>query len=351
VTLKIVIVTQGSHDIGGEMAGVPVGKQKVDQVQEQGKAAVAREFWHELAHIRQQRWGNLWGYIFIAPAIILYLIFQAWPILRGLFMAFTDYRWLLPQTHTLAGFNGLANWMEMFKDQTFWKSLGIAFKFTLMILPSALLLSLVTATLISKVENPGMAAVYRVIAYMPVVLPTTVAMLVWAKLYDPKFGYLNVMLNSLGVQNPPNWLGSPKWALFAMVIPTVWSGFGYWTLLFLIGIYNINREVYEAALVDGANGFQQWRYVTIPLLKPVFTLVLVLGSGVVSATVESMALFAGTSGGPGESALTTGVYLYRTAFILGDMRMGYAATMSLFVSLINMIITGVVFKLMRTERN
>jgi len=136
-----------------------------------------------------------------------------------------------------------------------------------------------------------------------------------------------------------------------MVAPTVWSHFGYWTLLFLIGIYNINREVYEAALVDGANGWQQWTYITIPLLKPVFTLVLVLGSGVVSATVESMALFAGTSGGPGEVALTTGVYLYRTAFIHGDMRMGYAATMSLFLGFINMIITGIVFKTMRTERN
>ena len=104
-------------------------------------------------------------------------------------------------------------------------------------------------------------------------------------------------------------------------------------------------------MVDGANGFQQFGYITIPLLKPVFTLVLVLGSGVVSATVESMALFAGTGGGPGEAALTAGVYLYRTAFSIGDMRMGYAATMSLFLGLINMIITATVFRLMRTERN
>jgi len=257
----------------------------------------------------------------------------------------------LPETHGLKGFNGLANWIEMFNDPTFWRSFGIAVRFTLMVLPLTLITSLSTAVLISKVQNPVAAGVYRVIAYMPVVLPATVAMLVWAKLYDVKFGYLNVMLQSLGVENPPNWLGSPKWALFSMVLPTVWSHFGYWTLLFLIGIYNINREVYEAALVDGANGWQQLAYITIPLLKPVFTLVLVLGSGVVSATVESMALFGGTSGGPGESALTAGVYLYRTAFIHGDMRMGYAATMSLFLGIVNMIITGVVFKTMRTERN
>jgi multiple sugar transport system permease protein len=102
--------------------------------------------------------------------------------------------------------------------------------------------------------------------------------------------------------------------------------------------------------VDGANGWAQFRSITLPLLKPVFTLVLVLGAGVVSATEESMILFGGTTGGPAEAALTTGVYLYRIAFIHGDMRMGYAATMSLFLGLVNMLVTIVVFRLLRTER-
>jgi len=325
-------------------------RQRVDEVREQGRAAVFKAFVDEIKGLRTQGWGNPWGYFFIAPAIIMYLIFQAWPILRGLFMAFSDYRWLVRSTHGLAGFNGLDNWVEMANDATFWRSLSIAVRFTLMFLPFTLLFSLFVAVMVSRVKNSTASGIYRVIAYMPVILPTAVAMLVWAKLYDPKFGYLNVLLQRVGVAKPPNWLGSPRTALYAMVIPTVWFRFGEWTLLFLIGIYNINTEIYEAALVDGANGWQQVGYITVPLLKPVFTLVLVLGSGVVSATVESMALFQGTSGGPAESALTTGVYLYRTAFIHGDMRMGYAATMSLFLSFINMIITFIVFKTMRTER-
>jgi multiple sugar transport system permease protein len=324
--------------------------QRVDEVREQGRAAVVAEFFRELARVRRQSWGNLWGYVFIAPAVIMYLVFQAWPILRGLFMAFSDYRWLVPETHGLAGFNGFANWVEMFHDETFWWSLGIAVKFTLLFMPIALSLALFTSVMISKVRNSFAAGFYRVIAYMPVILPLSVAMLVWAKLFDVKFGYLNVLLQGVGVADPPNWLGSPKWALYAMVIPTVWARFGSWTLLFLIGIYNINTEVYEAARVDGANGWQQFVRITLPLLKPVFTLVLVLGSGVVSATEESMILFQGTTGGPAESALTTGVYLYRTAFIHGDMRMGYAASMSLFLGLVNMLITAIVFKTLRTER-
>lgn len=325
--------------------------QQVDRVREQGAGAVIVEFFREFMGLRHQAWGNLWGYVFIAPAVILYLIFQAWPILRGLLMAFSDYRWLIPRTHGLAGFNGLANWAEMFQDNTFWLSFSIAVRFSLMVLPLTLILSLFTATMISQVKNNFAASFYRVVAYMPVILPLSIAMLVWVKLFDYRFGYLNVLLESIGVGNPPNWLGSRHTALYAMVIPTVWARYGSWTLLFLIGIYNINSEIFEAAKVDGANGWQQFLHITVPLLKPIFALVLVLGSGVVSATEESMILFDGTSGGPAEAALTTGVYLYRIAFIHGDMRMGYAATMSLFLGLVNMLITVIIFKTLRTERS
>ncbi len=327
----------------------PAGTRSVDEIREQGAGAVVAQFLRELFSLHRQEWGNLWGYVFIAPAVILYLIFQAWPIVRGLFMAFSDYRWMIPATHSWAGFNGLSNWVEMFQDGTFWKSFWIAVKFSLMVMPISLVLSLATAVLISQIRNGFVAAVYRVIAYLPVILPISVAMLVWVKLFDVRFGYLNVMLQAVGVDDPPNWLGSSSVALYAMVLPTVWSRFGSWMLLFLFGISHINKEVYEAARVDGANGWQQFLRITIPLLKPVFVLVLVLGSGVVSATEESMILFGGTNGGPAEAALTTGVYLYRIAFIHGDMRMGYAATMSLFLGLVNMIVTLIVFKTLRAE--
>lgn len=324
--------------------------QQVDEVRNEGAKAVATAILHEFLGLRREKWGNLWGYVFIAPAVILYVVFQAWPILRGIFMAFSDYRWIVPETQGWAGFNGLDNWIEMFQDGTFWASFSIALQFTLMVIPLTLISSLFTAVMISHVRNGFAAATYRVIAYLPVILPISIAMLVWAKLFDYQFGYLNVMLQSLGIENPPNWLGSPNTALYAMVIPTVWSRFGSWTLLFLIGIYNINSEIYEAARTDGANGWHQFLYITVPLLKPVFALVLVLGSGVVAATEESLILFDGTSGGPAESALTTGVYLYRIAFIHGDMRMGYAATMSLFMGLVNMAITLFIFRMMRTDR-
>jgi len=325
--------------------------QDVDEIQGGGggQAALA-SFWYQLRTLRSQKWGNLWGYVFVAPAFILYLVFQGWPIIRGLFMAFSDYRWLIPETRTLAGFNGLDNFREMILDQTFWHSLWITFRYTLFYVPATLILALFVAVMISKVRHPTLAAFYRVVSYLPVILPVSVAMVVWRNIYHNEFGYLNYFLKAVaGVEKPPNWLGSPQWAMFAVLIAAVWMSFGHQALLFLIGIYNINNEQYEAAAIDGANGWQQFRYITMPGLKPIFVIVLVLSAQVIGVTVEALVLF-DTGGGPAESMLTTGLYLYRTAFSVGDLRMGYAASMSLVLGLIGMIISGIIFKLLRTER-
>jgi multiple sugar transport system permease protein len=319
-------------------------------VEQRPQRTAWREFGHQVRAVRSQRWGNLWGYVFVAPALILYLVFQAWPIVRGLYMAFSDYRWIIPETHGWRSFNGLANFREMVGDETFWRSLGITFRFTLFYVPATLILALFVAVMISYVRNAKLAAFYRVVSYLPVILPVSVAMVVWRSIYHNEFGYLNHFLEKVvGVEQPPNWLGSTQWAMPAVLIATVWMSFGHQTLLFLIGIYNINREQYEAASLDGAGGWGQFRYITLPGLKPIFVIVLVLSAGVLGTTVEMMVLF-DNAGGPAESVLTTGLYVFRTAFDVGDMRMGYAAAMSLVLGLLSMALSGLVFKLLRTER-
>ena len=120
------------------------------------------EFAHQLRTLRSQRWGNLWGYVFVAPAVILYFIFQAWPIVRGLYMAFSDYRWIIPETHGWSSFNGLDNFVEMWGDKTFWSSLGIAFKYTIVYVVATLVLSLFVAVMISKVKQPAVAGFYAI---------------------------------------------------------------------------------------------------------------------------------------------------------------------------------------------
>jgi multiple sugar transport system permease protein len=214
----------------GKMSSV----QHVDEVQAQGARAVYADFFRQLFTLRQQKWGNAWGYLLVAPAVILYLVFQAWPILRGLFMAFSDYRWIIPETHGLAGFNGLANFVEMWRDETFWRSLVIAIKFTAMTTPFTVLLALFVAVMISKVRHATLSSFYRVVSYLPVILPVSVAMVVWKNIYHIDFGYLNYFLKTIvGIEKPPNWLGSPKWAMLAVAIPTIWKSFGHQALLLL----------------------------------------------------------------------------------------------------------------------
>lgn len=312
-----------------------------------GRAGTARDFARAVRRIRSERWGNPLGYVFVAPALIIYLVFNVWPVIRGLAMAVTDYRFLIPGSEW--AFNGLANYQEMFTDdRMFWHSLGIGLTYTLLTFPTGIVLSLVVAVLISQIRNTRAAATYRVIAYLPVVLPVAVSLLLWRQLYHYQFGYINYLLQAVfGVATPPNWLGDTQWALLAVAIAGVWKAFGADTLLFLIGIYGINRDLFEAAAIDGANGVRQFWYITLPLLRPIFVLILALNAGIVSATEEALIL---TDGGPADATLTIGLYVYRTAFQMGDLRLGYAASISLLLGIIHMVLAGLVFKFLRTER-
>lgn len=302
-------------------------------------------------NFRLEKRGNRLGYLFITPAIILFLVFQGYPIVRGLLMAFSNYRWLVPETQGLFNLNGLANYKTILQDETFFRSFGLTLKYTAFFLPLLLTISLGTALLISRVRNPHLASFYRIVAYIPVVLPVSISMMMWRQIYNPEYGFLNYLLEVVfHIQDPPMWLSDPAWSMPAVLIPDLWLGFGYFTLLFLIGLYNIDGTLYEAASIDGANGWQQLIHITLPLLKPIITLVLITTGGLASAVVPVLTLFQ-TPAGPGRSMLTLGVYGFQTAFSVGDMRMGYAASMGLVLAIVSMVFTGIVFKLLRTEKS
>jgi len=300
--------------------------------------------------IREEKKGDWLGYLFITPAVILFLVFQGYPILRGLLMAFSDYRWLVPETQGLFKLNGLDNYLALLKDETFFRSFQITLRYTAFYLPLLLILSLGVALLIARVGSPRLASFYRIVAYIPVVLPVSVSMMMWRQIYNPQYGFLNSFLkNVLAIQDPPRWLSDPAWSLTAVLIPDLWLGFGYFTLLFLVGLYNIDGILYEAAAIDGANDWQQLIHITLPLLKPIITLVLITTGGLASAVVPVLTLFQ-TPAGPDRSMLTLGVYGFQTAFSIGDMRMGYAASMALVIGIFSMLFTALIFKLLNSER-
>jgi multiple sugar transport system permease protein len=325
--------------------------ERVDQVRQQGKGAVFRAMWDEIKGLREQGWGNPIGYLFVGPGVLLYFIFSAYPIVRGLVMAFQDYRFLIPATRSpFVSFNGLANWIELAQDELWWHSFRVALLFTLGTFPANIVFGLMAAVLIASIPGRRWAVLARVVVYLPVIVPISVAMLMWSMIYDQDVGYLSFLVTRVLrlTDTPPKWLGF-GWALPAIMVAWVWKQFGYNTLLFLVGIYGINRELYEAASIDGANAWNSFRHITLPSLKPTFTLILVLSAGIVSATVPMMIL---TQGGPANETLTAGLYLYRQAFSTeySDMRMGYAATMNLILGLIHVALAAVVFRVMGTER-
>jgi ABC-type sugar transport system permease subunit len=314
--------------------------------------AASRNAWqnwlHALAAARRESWGDPWGYAFIAPALLLFIVFGAWPVLRGLSMAFTDYRFLI---EGYAPFNGIQNFLEMLQDPSYAEGFRRSIEFSAIYAPANVLVALFLATFISQVRNARAASIYRVLAYLPVVLPISVAMLLWKELADSQFGYINYVLHDvlkLGIK--PAWFSDPPLVIPTLAVAAVWKTLGANTLLFLVGLYNINGEIYEAASMDGASAFRQWWYITLPLIKPTLTLVLVLITGVLSwaGTQEALILFNG--GGPEEAGQTVGVYAYMVAFRLGDLRWGYAAAMNLSVGILAMILAAVVFRLLRTER-
>ena len=305
---------------------------------ERNPAALWRGLW---AKRGDRPRNNPLGYLFIAPAMLLYVVFNIWPILRGLLMAFTDYRFIYPDSRW--DFIGVDNFVEMWSDTGAHDAFWIAFKYFLMVVPITIILALVVAILISRVRHGS--SFYRWVVYLPSILPVAVSFLMFREMYGLKFGFINTNLRNWGIESPPDWLGSVATALPAIAGAHVWILFGFPTLLFLIGIYNISQEVYEAAALDGANGMQQAMYITIPLLKPTFALIAVLLLAVLGTTDPMLIL---TQGGPQKSTHTIGFHLYQIAFQLGDLRLGYAAALSLVLGLVSAAVAAIVFRWSRS---
>ena len=296
--------------------------------------------------------GDASGYVFLAPMLILFILFSIWPTIRGFTLAFMNYSWIYPE---YAHFNGLQNFVEMAGDPTFWHTLTRSLYFIAIFTPVTVILPLIVASMIASVKHRGLEGFYRVIIYLPVILPIAVALLLWRQAFNENFGWINLVLHNvfnIPFRSLPHWLSDPKLTMPVTVVAVTWKHFGQNVLLFLIGLYNINPELYEAAKVDGASGIQRWRYITIPLLKPVIVIVLILGAKFIGITQEPMIMWADRhtpGGGPQDMAYTLGLYSYNVAFLFGDLRWGYAAALSLAGGIIAMALAGLIFWRLRTE--
>ncbi len=274
------------------------------------------------AHPSQQRGQPFWihsgPYLFLLPALILLGIAAFWPILQAAYLSLTRYDLLSASTWI-----GLENYLRLVRDPLFWKALGNTLIYVGLVVPPLVWLPLGLAILVNR-PLPGMG-MFRLLYYLPVVFSVVVAGLAWRWLYAEN-GLLNHILSLASghtVRIP--WLTDPRWALFSVSLVTVWKGLGYYMVIYLAGLQGIPAHLYEAAALDGANRWQQHRWITLPLMRPYQLLVLILSTIAAMKVFEEVYLL--TRGGPVYSTLTLVYYLYERG--ISNLEMGYASAVGL----------------------
>lgn len=278
---------------------------------------------------------NIWGYAFVAIPLIGVLAFVLIPLLMSIYASFTA--WPMGQDLAKAKWVGLKNYIDMFSSPLFWKSLGNT-AFYMIGIPIGLVISLFYAMLMNR--GTRAEKVFRVIYYVPVISSVVAISFVFQRLFMTDGGAINNFLMALGVENPPNWLGTPAYTKWVIVIMTVWKGIGSSIILYIAGMQGISTAYYEAAKIDGAGWLYTFRKITFPLIMPVTFYLIVTGIiGGAQMYVEPRLIFA--ANGPANSTFTTVMHLYDYTFV--NSKAGYGSAVSLVLGVIVLSVTAIQF--------
>ncbi|MBW7887669.1 MAG: sugar ABC transporter permease [Bacteroidetes bacterium] len=262
------------------------------------------------------------AWMFLAPALSALLIFFFIPIIAAFALSFTDFDIYSLGNISYLRFVGFQNYVNLVHDPLFWKALGNTLYFVIAGGPVSVLVSLGTALLLQSrlVKYKG---VFRFFFFAPVVTTLVAVAIVWRYLYHPRFGLINFVLSWFGI-SAVDWLGDPAWAMPAMILLAVWKNFGYNMLIFIAGLQNIPEELYEAARIDGAGSFQQFRTITIPMLAPTSLFIgLTTMIGYFQFFAEPYVM---TQGGPQYATISIVLLMYQHGFRWWSM--GYSASVA-----------------------
>ena len=299
------------------------------------KPKKARKYWLDdfrLAWMKKNREETLMGYLFILPALLLFLLFGVYPFLRTIVISFTNWDGIAANY----SFVGLENYKNIFTDSLWWKSIqnGVFFAITAIIFMNGVALALAVA-LDRKLRGQSF---YRAVFYVPTILSGVVVAIIWKWLYQPIGGPINQLLSMIGLAKLGRaWLADPHTVLWAVAIASMWMGIGSPFLLFLAGLQSVPVELYEAGRIDGANDWQLFRYITIPFLIPVTTVITVLT--ILGAMQMFNLVLAMTNGGPGYATEVPVLHIYREAFKL--VHFGYATALSIVFGLMLFAVSAI----------
>jgi len=284
-----------------------------------------------------ERRNMRWGLLFISPWLVGFVVFGIFPILYTFYLSLTRYSGLRDPV-----FIGTDNYSRMIGDPLFWKAAYNTLYYTLLAVPVGVVVALLLAMAMNQKVRE--VTLYRAIFYLPSILPVFAISFVFVVLLNPGYGLVNWLLSAAGLPSP-NWLGDPAYTKIALVM-IAQLGAGQWALVFLAGLRGIPTELYESAEIDGAGVWRKFKSITLPLMTPVilYDIIIGLSFGLQVFTSAYILTGGGTRGaaGPDNSLLTFVYYVYKQAFQFGAM--GYAATLSVVLFIVSVLLAGAVFR-------
>lgn len=292
------------------------------------------------AKLKKQGSGLLVASPFLLPSLIGMLIFSLLPLVISGLISLTDWNGLDKLTDPAflqEHFIGFENYRKILTTPEFWRTLGNTAEYIVLYIPFMLAASLLIAYLLSQPRR-GIGA-FRVLYYIPVLTSWVAASLIWKSVLSPQYGALNGILELFGIEGP-GWLTDEKWAMPAIVLVSVWKDMGFFGLILLSGIVGINKSYYEAASIDGANGWTKFIRITLPLLTPSIFYVLIVG--MINAFQLFPQIMIMTGGGPNGATQVMVERIYNYGFRY--YRMGYAAAFSWILFAIIMVFTAIQMK-------
>lgn len=273
-------------------------------------------------HVRKERFSLKWGPIifFLLPSMIVYVWMVIVPVLRAI--QFSLYKW--NGLEDLTNYQALDNFIKIFNDQVFREAIGNNFLIILLSLVLQLPIALGLATLLQS-KIPG-RALFRTIFFMPFVLSEVITGIIFNYIFRAQGGLVNIMLEWVNIDGPA-WLGEPDMVMYAIFIALTWKYFGYHMVLYLAGLQGIPSALKEAARIDGANEWNVFRHVTLPLMAPTIRLTIYLS--VIGSLQTFDLIWAMTRGGPVSASETMATYMFRSGFL--KQQLGYGSSLAIVI--------------------
>jgi multiple sugar transport system permease protein len=275
------------------------------------------------------------GYLFTAPGLVLILIFVLVPMVSGLTLSF--FKW---DIFSPPNFTGIDNYLRLFKDPLYLAAIRNTAYFACVSAPISAFIALLLAMFINERWFKG-KIIFSTIYFIPVVMSMVSVALIWRWIFDSEFGLLNAVLKLVGLA-PQLWLVNPRWVIPSMMLVNIWKTLGYNMVIFLAGLQGISKEYYEAAEIDGASRFDQFRHISLPLLRPATMFATVISIIQSFQILDLVYVFVGERG-PSESSIVAVFNIYLTAF--RSYEMGYASAQAAVLFLIIVVFSAVLIKL------